>query len=164
MEKENKMYFTKIYGTPPVFVPVISENLDVFYLEENNGDGYTYKYNNFETLSKNKIDNEYTTHGNEIRYSRGKKYNKKQDFHVFETKIYESNTFSKICILPNFSTITIYDNIYSLSEKKGCQTLKDKDTNTECAVLVSIGIESLLKKIVNKQFNLNLTLELGLIS
>lgn len=159
MEKENKMYFTKIYGTPPVFVPVISENLDVFYLEENNGIGYTYKYNNFETLSKNKINNEYTSAGSEIRYSRGKKYNKKQDFHVFETKIHESNKyFSKICILPNFSTITIYDNAYSLSEKKGCQTLKDKDTNTECAVLVSIGIELPLGKISNKKFNLNLAL------
>lgn len=43
MKKENKMHFTNIYGTPPVFVPVISENLDVFYLEENNGTGYTYK-------------------------------------------------------------------------------------------------------------------------
>lgn len=163
MKKENKMHFTNIYGTPPVFVPVISENLDVFYLEENNGTGYTYKYNNFETLSKNKINNEYTSAGNEIRYSRGKKYNKKQDFHVFETKIYKSNKyFSKICILPDFSTITIYDNAYNLSEKKGCQVLKDKNTNTECAVLVSIDIELSLGEISNKQFNLNLAL--GLIS
>lgn len=162
MKKENKMYFTKIYGTPPVFVQVISENLDVFCLEENNGYGYTYKYNNFETLSKNKINNEYTTAGNEIRYSRGKKYNKKQDFHVFETKIYKSNIFSKICILPNFLTITIYDNIHNLSEQKGCQILKDKNTNTECAVLVSIDIEeSLLANILNKQ--LDLKLKLGLI-
>ena len=162
MKKENKMYFTKIYGTPPIFVPVISENLDVFYLKENNGAGYTYKYNNFETLSKNKIDNEYTVAGDEIRYSRGKKYNKKQDFHVFETKIYKSNTFSKICILPNFLTITIYDNIHNLSEQKRCQILKDKNTNTECAVLVSIDIkESLLAKILNKQ--LDLKLKLGLI-
>lgn len=163
MEKENKMHFTKIHGTPPLFVPVISENLDVFYLEENKGVGYTYKYNNFETLSKNKINNEYTTAGQEIRYSRGKKYNKKQDFHVFETKIYELNKyFSKFCILPNFSTINIYDYAYSLSGKKGCQILKDKNTNTECAVLVSIDIELSLGKISNKQFNLNLAL--GLIS
>ena len=159
MKKENKMYFTKIYETPPVFVPVISENLDVFYLEKNNGIGYAYKYNNFETLSKNKIDNKYTSAGNEIIYSRGKKYNKKQDFHVFETKIYKSNIFSKICILPNFLTITIYDNIHNLSEEKGCQILKDKNTNTECAVLVSIDIdESLLANILNKQLDLKLKL------
>lgn len=161
MQKENKMYFTKIYGTPPVFVPAISENLDVFYLKENNGYGYTYKYNNFETLSKNKIDNEYTVAADEIRYSRGKKYNKKQDFHVFETKILKSNknTFSKICIIPNFSTI-ITSNEYILSEQKGCQILKDKNTNTECAVLVSVNIEKKFAKIINKKFDLNLALGL----
>lgn len=130
-------------------------------MEENNGTGYTYRYNNFETLSKNKINNEYTTAGNEIRYFRDKIYNKKQYFHVFETKIYKSNkNYLKICILPNFSIITTSSkNI--LSEKKFCQILKDIDKNTECAILISANNEQLFSKIINKQFYLKL--KLGLI-